>query len=160
MHLVSPMLQCPRVHYQLHIDDEMTLIVIKPDALKVGIYEEVFRRIEQNDLRIVHSSAPVAMPKAIAESLYVQHMERPFYKELISYITSGSVRILLIGGRDAIQRVRELVGPTDPGFARLNAPKSLRATYGKTATMNSFHASDGIESFNAEIKALCPLLSS
>lgn len=126
---------------------ERTLVLIKPDAVERNIMGKILNELERNEMTIYEMKFMTAS-KSTAEAHYANLVDRPFFHEVIDYITRGPLVALIIEGENAVERVRELVGETDPKKA---APHTLRALYGKDKTENSVHASDSKESAEREI---------
>jgi nucleoside-diphosphate kinase len=127
---------------------ESTLLIVKPDGVQRGLVGEVLRRaeakglaIEKLDLRMVE--------RAIAEEHYGEHREKPFFGDLVDFITSGPVVVAKITGEDAITCWRALMGPTDPVEA---APGSIRGDFATLIGENIVHGSDSTESAARELK--------
>jgi len=113
---------------------ERTLIIIKPDAVErkavgkiIDRFMKMFRFTEEQ-----------------ARQFYIVHKDRPFYEELVKFMTSGPVVAAVLEGEDVIERVREIIGPTDSEEARRIAPNSIRALFGTDKGRNAIHASDSI----------------
>ncbi len=129
---------------------EKTLIIIKPDAFEKGATGKIVDRFIQEGFKI-RAMKLFKFTKEQAESFYIFHMERPFYRELVEFITSGPVVACVLEGENAIARVRQIIGPTDSEEARKTAPDSIRALYGTDKGKNAIHASDSPESASYEI---------
>ena len=131
---------------------ERTLVLIKPDAMKRKLMGEIISVYEKTNLHI----AAIKIVKAtidVAKVHYEEHREKPFYNELIDYITSSEVCALIIEGDNAVDDVRRLNGATDPKDAD---PSSIRGRYALSKSENSVHASDSITSGEREIKIWFP----
>ncbi len=126
---------------------ERTLVLIKPDVLERKLMGEIISVYEKTNLHI--AAIKIIKPtEQIAEKHYIEHKEKPFYVELIRYITRGEVCALIIEGENAITEVRKINGDTDPEKAE---PASIRGKYGISKTENSVHSSDSKESSEREI---------
>lgn len=125
---------------------EETLIVIKPDGVKKGLVGEVIRRFERKGF-VVKKLRLRTMNRALAEEFYSVHMEKPFFGELVAFITSGPVVGVVLSGRDAVATARRMVGATKSWEA---APGTIRGDFGLGYTDNIIHASDSAESFTKE----------
>jgi len=125
---------------------EQTLIVLKPDSVKKNLVGEILRRFEANDF-VIKKLKMLTMGKNEAEHFYSIHKEKPFFNELVSFITSGSIVAAVIEGSDAVNKVRAIIGATKPSEA---APGTVRRDFGTSITQNAIHASDSIESFIKE----------
>lgn len=126
---------------------ERTLSIIKPDAVAKNQIGEIYRRFEQAGLRIV-AAKMLHLNQQQAEGFYAVHRERPFFKDLVMFMTSGPVMIQVLEGENAITRNRELMGATDPKKA---APGTIRADLATNVEQNAVHGSDGPETAKAEI---------
>ena len=126
---------------------EHTLSIIKPDAVARNIIGKIYSRFEDQGLQIV-AAKMVRLTREQAEVFYAVHRERPFYEELIAYMTSGPVMVLVLEGEDAIAKNREIMGATDPKKA---APGTIRADFAESVTNNAVHGSDASETAAHEI---------
>lgn len=127
---------------------ERTLSIIKPDAVAKNVIGEIYDRFEKAGLRIVAARMEHLTPKKAGE-FYAVHRERPFFGELVEFMTSGPVMVQVLEGEDAIARNREVMGATNPAEA---APGTIRADYAKTVDENAVHGSDGPDTAKAEIE--------
>jgi nucleoside-diphosphate kinase len=127
---------------------ETTLLVVKPDGVRRGLVGEVLRRAEAKGLRIADMRM-MSIDRALAEEHYGEHRERPFFRELVEFITSGPVLIARLEGENAIDVWRTLMGPTDPASA---PPGTIRGDFGLVITENIVHGSDSPESAERELK--------
>ena len=125
---------------------EDTLIVIKPDGVKKGLVGEIIRRFESKGFA-VRKLQMQTMSKPLAEEFYSVHKDKPFFGELVAFITSGPVVGAVLSGRDAVATVRRMVGVTKSWEA---APGTIRGDFGLGYTDNIIHASDSAESFTKE----------
>lgn len=128
---------------------EETLIVVKPDAVKRGLIGKVLERFEAKGFTI-KKALMLTMTRAQAEEFYSVHKDKPFFGELVSFITSGPVLGIVLSGKDAVATVRRLVGSTKSWEA---APGTIRGDFGLGLTDNVIHASDSAESFANERNA-------
>jgi len=126
---------------------ERTLAIVKPDAVERGLAGEILRRIEASGLKI-SALKKLQLARAQAERFYDVHKERPFYKGLCDYMTSGPVVIAVLSGDKAITRWRELMGATDPAKAN---PGTIRKDLGLDVEKNAVHGSDAPETAAKEI---------
>jgi len=126
---------------------ERTLTIIKPDAMKKGVAGEIISRWLQAGFQI-KAMKLVRLDLKAAEGFYAVHQERPFFKSLTQFMSSGPCLVAVLEGEDAIRRNRELMGATDPAQA---AAGTLRKTYGSTVQNNAVHGSDGPETAAFEI---------
>jgi nucleoside-diphosphate kinase len=126
---------------------ERTLSIIKPDATRRNITGAINAVIEAADLRIV-AQRRVRLSRADAERFYDVHRARPFFGELVEFMTSGSVVVQVLEGEGAVARYREVMGATNPAQA---APGTLRQLFAESFTGNSVHGSDSVENAAQEI---------
>jgi len=124
-----------------------TLVIAKPDAVRRRLVGEILRRIEEKDLRITELRM-MRIDTDLAGRHYDEHREKPFFEELVGFITSGPVVVAKVEGEDAVTIVRELMGPTDPADA---PPGTIRGDYGEVITENLVHGSDSPESAKREL---------
>jgi len=127
---------------------ESTLLIVKPDGVRRGLVGEVLRRIEAKGLAIERLEMRT-IDRATAEEHYGEHREKPFFDELVGFITSGPVVLGKITGEDAITCWRTVMGPTDPVDA---PPGSIRGDLATVITENVVHGSDSPESAARELK--------
>lgn len=127
---------------------EKTLLIIKPDAVKRNLIGKIISICEENGFKVLNIKME-RLTKEKAQSFYDVHREKDFFEVLVDYITSDRIVAVLLEGEDAIQKLRELVGATDPKKAR---PGTIRYLFGIDITRNSVHASDSRESFEYELK--------
>ncbi len=126
---------------------EQTLSLIKPDATRRGLTGAINARIEAAGLAIV-AQRRLRLTVAQAEGFYAVHRERPFFRDLVTYMASGPVVAQVLEGEDAVARYRELMGPTDPAKAPAG---TLRAEFALGLQENSVHGSDSIANAATEI---------
>lgn len=137
---------------------ERTFSIVKPDGVQKNLIGAVYSRFEQAGLRIVGAKMLHLTP-AQAEGFYAVHRERPFFKDLCKYMTSGPVMIQVLEGENAVAKNRELMGATDPKKA---APGTIRADFAASIEENVVHGSDSAENAAIEIayffaaSELCP----
>ena len=127
---------------------ESTLLIVKPDGVRRGLVGDVLRRVEAKGLRIATMRMTV-IDRATAEEHYGEHREKPFFRELVDFITSGPVVVARLEGEGAIDAWRMLMGPTDPATA---PPGTIRGDLGLIITKNIVHGSDSPESAERELK--------
>ena len=127
---------------------ESTLLIVKPDGVRHGLVGEILRRVETKGLTIEQLDMRT-IDRATAEEHYGEHREKPFFGELVDFITSGPVVVARITGDSAITCWRTLMGPTDPVAA---APGSIRGDFATVITENVVHGSDSPESAARELK--------
>jgi nucleoside-diphosphate kinase len=131
---------------------ERTLSIIKPDAVAKNVIGEIYGRFEKGGLRIV-ASRMMHLSRDQAGAFYAVHKERPFYNDLVDFMTSGPVVVQVLEGENAINLNRELMGATDPAKA---APGTIRADFAKTVDENAVHGSDGPDTARTEIEFFFP----
>ena len=131
---------------------ERTLVLVKPDGVRRQLIGEVVRRIEAKTLTIA-AMRMLVIDEEMAKLHYAEHVQKPFFGELLAFITSGSVVAMAIEGDDAVAVVRTLMGVTDPKKA---APGTLRGDYGLAITENIVHGSDSLESAERELALFFP----
>jgi len=129
---------------------EQSLFIIKPDAVSRGLIGEVVSRFEKKGFKIIKLKM-LTFTKDMAEKLYSDHSVKPFFNELVSFITSGRVVVGIIEGKNAIATTRIMIGSTKSFEA---APGSIRGDFGLGLTDNIVHASDSTESFEKEVKVV------
>ena len=126
---------------------ETTLAIIKPEAVKRGLAGDILKRIQGAGLA-VRALRLVGLTRAQAESFYDVHRERPFYRSLCEYMSSGPVVVAALEGEGAIARWRELMGATDPAQA---APGTIRKDFGINIEQNAVHGSDSAATAAREV---------
>jgi nucleoside-diphosphate kinase len=126
---------------------EQTLSIVKPDGVKKNLIGDVIRRYEKSNLRIV-ALKMLKLCKREAMNFYVVHKDRPFYNSLTEFMSEGPIVVMVIEGNDAISRVREIMGATNPKDA---APGTIRADFASDIEHNIVHGSDSKESASFEI---------
>ncbi|MDV6012041.1 nucleoside-diphosphate kinase [Haloechinothrix sp. LS1_15] len=132
---------------------ERTFVLVKPDAVSKGLVGEVLSRIERKGLTIVALELR-HVPRSLAEEHYVEHRDKPFYEDLLEFITSGPVVCAVVEGPRAVAAFRQLAGGTDP--VDKAAPGTLRGDYGLEVQYNLVHGSDSPESAERELKLWFP----
>jgi nucleoside-diphosphate kinase len=137
---------------------ERTLSIIKPDAVAKNVIGEIYSRFEKAGLRIV-AARMLHLSREQAEGFYAVHRERPFFNDLVAFMTSGPVIVQVLEGEDAIAKHREVMGATNPKEA---APGTIRADFASTIDENAVHGSDGSDTAKTEIafffmeEEICP----
>ena len=129
------------------MSEQTTLVICKPDAVRRGLVGEILARIERKGLRI-EALTMMRVDRDLAERHYGEHREKPFFGELVEFITSGDVVVARVSGREAVSVVRTLMGSTDPAAS---APGTIRGDLAITVTDNLIHGSDSPESAEREI---------
>ncbi|KGI55888.1 nucleoside-diphosphate kinase [Campylobacter sp. MIT 12-8780] len=127
---------------------QRTLSIIKPDAVKKGVIGEILARFEKNGLRIA-ALKKLKLSKEQAAEFYAIHKERPFFKDLVEFMTSGAVVVSVLEGENAVLKNRELMGATNPKEA---AKGTIRADFAQSIDANAVHGSDSLENAQNEIK--------
>jgi nucleoside-diphosphate kinase len=137
---------------------ERTLSIVKPDGVRKNVIGDVYQRFEKAGLRII-AARMMCLSQAQAEAFYAIHRERPFFKDLVKYMTSGPVMVQVLEGENAVARNRDIMGATDPKKA---APGTIRADLADSIEANVVHGSDSLENAAREIAfffsetELCP----
>ncbi|ADJ27720.1 nucleoside-diphosphate kinase [Nitrosococcus watsonii] len=137
---------------------ERTLSIIKPDAVAKNIIGEIYTRFEKAGLRIV-AARMFHLSKEQAQGFYAVHKERPFYNDLVGFMTSGPVMVQVLEGENAIAKNREIMGATNPKEAD---PGTIRADFAENIDANAVHGSDGSGTAEQEInfffkpEEICP----
>jgi len=126
---------------------ERTLVMIKPDGVERNLIGKIISIFEEKGLRVI-ALKKLRLTKEQAKAFYIVHKERPFYESLTDYISSGPVVAMVIEGENAIKRVREIMGATDPKEAEEG---SIRKLFGLNKEKNTVHGSDSPESAQKEI---------
>ena len=126
---------------------ERTLSIIKPDAVAKGHVEEICKRLEDAGLSITEKKS-IHLDDALAEGFYIEHQGKPFFEDLIKFMTSGPIQVQVLEGDNAIINYREVMGSTNPKEA---APGTLRADFAESIDANAVHGSDSPESAKREI---------
>ncbi len=127
---------------------ERTLVLIKPDAMQRGLAGEILARFERRGLEL-REARLITVDRGLAEDHYAEHAEKPFYGELVEFITSGPTLALVLEGEGAIALVRTTIGATDPADA---TPGSIRGDLALSMPDNLVHGSDSPESAGREIR--------
>jgi len=127
---------------------EQTLSIIKPDAVAKNVIGKIYTRFEENGLKIVQAKM-AHLSKDEAEGFYAVHKERPFFNDLVTFMTSGPVMIQALEGDNAVLKNRELMGATNPQEA---APGTIRADFAESIDANAVHGSDSLENAKIEIE--------
>jgi len=137
---------------------ERTISIIKPDAVAKNVIGEIYTRFEKAGLKIV-AAKMLHLSQEQAEGFYAVHKARPFFKDLVAFMTSGPVMVQVLEGENAIAKNREVMGATNPKDA---APGTIRADFAVSIDENAVHGSDGPDTAKAEIayffkpEEICP----
>lgn len=126
---------------------ELTFSIIKPNAVKKNAIGPIIAMFEKNNLKIAAAKL-VRLEKAQCEEFYAEHKERPFFGELVSFMTSGPVMLMALSGENAVAKNREIMGATDPKKAEAG---TIRALYGDNVGENAAHGSDSAASAMREL---------
>ena len=126
---------------------ERTLSIIKPDAVAKNVIGEIYSRFENAGFKIV-AAKMIHLDEIMAGGFYAVHRDRPFFKDLISFMTSGPVMVQVLEGENAVARHREIMGATNPQEA---ASGTIRADFAESLDENAVHGSDSIENAAIEI---------
>ena len=127
---------------------ERSLILVKPDAVTRGLSGAILSRLEGSGLKMI-ALRMLHIDENLAVRHYAAHQEKPFFKGLITYITSAPVVAAVFEGDNAVARIRELMGPTNPAKA---GPGTLRKDFGIDIENNAIHGSDSVETAETEIR--------
>ena len=127
---------------------EQTLSIIKPDAVAKNVIGEIYTRFEKSNLKIIKAMM-VHLSKEEAEGFYAVHKERPFFNDLVKFMTSGPVMIQALEGDNAVLKNRELMGATNPKEADAG---TIRADFADSIDANAVHGSDSLENAKIEIE--------
>jgi len=134
---------------------ERTLSIIKPDAVAKNVIGKIYTRFETAGLKIIAAQMR-HLSTAEAEGFYAVHRERPFFRDLVSFMTSGPVMIQVLEGENAIAKNRELMGATDPKKAEAG---TIRADFAESIDANAVHGSDGPDTARQEVAYFFPSLA-
>jgi nucleoside-diphosphate kinase len=131
---------------------ERTLSIVKPDAVAKNAIGEIYSRFERAGLNIV-AARMLYLSQGQAEGFYAVHRERPFFRDLVTFMISGPIMVQVLEGEDAIAKNRELMGATDPKKAKKG---TIRADFADSIDANAVHGSDGPETARSEIAYFFP----
>lgn len=126
---------------------EKTFSIIKPNAVKKNVIGDIIKQFEESGLQIAAAKL-TTIPRSQCEEFYAEHKERPFFGELVDFMTSAPVMLMVLKGENAIMRNREIMGATNPADA---APGSIRKKHGDSVGENAVHGSDSAASAEREI---------
>ena len=129
---------------------QQTLIILKPDSVRRNLVGDILSRFEKKGF-VISKLKMLTFTKEMAEQFYSVHNTKPFFNELVTYITSGRVVVAVIRGDNAIEETRQIIGKTNPQEA---SPGTIRGDFGNNITENSRHASDSTESFDKEVNVV------
>ena len=127
---------------------EKTLSIIKPDAIKRNLIGNIIKKIEEQDLVPIEMKM-LKLSENESSKFYEIHKEKPFFTQLVDYMTSGKIIVMILEGDNAVNKYRDLIGSTDPNKAKEG---SIRKLYALNTTQNSVHASDSLENAKREIE--------
>lgn len=128
---------------------EKTLILVKPDAIQRNLGGSIISRFEEQGLKII-ALKMIHLDKTLAERHYAIHAGKPFYEDLIKYITSTPIIAIVFEGKDAVEASRKIMGATDPAKAEAG---TIRADFGTDIQLNAVHGSDSTETAEKEIRS-------
>ncbi|TMG77133.1 MAG: nucleoside-diphosphate kinase [Betaproteobacteria bacterium] len=131
---------------------ERTLSIVKPDAVAKNAIGQIYSRFERAGLKIV-AARMLYLSQKQAEGFYAVHRERPFFRDLVKFMTSGPIMVQVLEGEDAIAKNRDLMGATDPRKAKKG---TIRADFADSIDANAVHGSDGPETASTEIAYFFP----
>jgi len=134
---------------------QRTLSIVKPDAVAKNLIGKIYSRFETNGLKII-AARMVHLSRLEAEGFYAVHRERPFFKDLVAFMTSGPVMVQVLEGEGAVAKNRELMGATDPKKAEKG---TIRADFADSIEANAVHGSDAPETAAIEIAYFFPALN-
>ena len=127
---------------------EKTLSIIKPDAVKRNLIGNIIKKIEEQDLVPIEMKM-LKLSENESSKFYEIHKEKPFFTQLVDYMTSGKIIVMILEGDNAVNKYRDLIGSTDPNKAKEG---SIRKLYALNTTQNSVHGSDSLENAKREIE--------
>ena len=127
---------------------EKTLILLKPDAVQRNLSGEIIKILEQTGYKIIGIKFMI-LPLEKANEHYSEHKDKPFFNDLVSFITSSPIIAIALEGPNCVGKIRSLMGKTNPSEA---LPGTIRGDYGVSLSMNLIHGSDSVESANRELK--------
>ena len=127
---------------------ERTLFIVKPDAVQRNLIGKILAHVEEHGFRIAEARL-ARLTREECQTFYAEHQGKPFFGDLVQYMTSGPVMLACLEREGAVARLREVVGATDPAQA---APGTIRKLFGQSKQMNSVHASDSLASAGREVK--------
>ena len=127
---------------------EKTLSIIKTDAVKLNLIGNIIKKIEEQDLVPIEMKM-LKLSENESSKFYEIHKEKPFFTQLVDYMTSGKIIVMILEGDNAVNKYRDLIGSTDPNKAKEG---SIRKLYALNTTQNSVHGSDSLENAKREIE--------
>tara|TARA_Y100001970_G_C13524858_1_gene504760 strand:+ start:85 stop:534 length:450 start_codon:yes stop_codon:yes gene_type:complete len=127
---------------------EQTLILLKPDTIQRSLSGQIINRLEQTGYKIIGMKF-MKLPMDKANEHYNEHKNKPFFNDLVSFITSSPIIAIAIEGPNCVEKIRSLMGKTNPTEA---APGTIRGDFGMSLSMNLIHGSDSVESAKRELK--------
>ena len=127
---------------------ERTLFIVKPDAVRRNLIGRILAHVEAQEFRVVEARL-ARLTREEAQTFYAEHTGKPFFVDLVEYMTSGPVMLVCLEREGAVAELRRVVGATDPAQA---APGTVRRLYGESKQLNSVHASDSPASSEREVK--------
>ena len=127
--------------------EQITFAMIKPDAVSRNLIGAIIQKLESGGLKL-RAGRMQELNQDLCEQFYAEHKQKPFFSSLVEYVLSGPVFVMALSGVDAVKKVRNIIGHTDPKKAE---PQTIRALYGESVERNSIHGSDSIESASREL---------
>ncbi len=127
---------------------ESTLSIIKPNAIKKNVIGDIINQFEQQGLKVV-TAKMCRLTREQCEEFYAEHSQRPFFRELVTFMTSGPVLLMCLSGKNAIAKNRDIMGATNPAEAKEG---TIRARFGDSVGENAVHGSDSPESAKRELE--------
>ena len=134
---------------------ERTRSIIKPDAVATNVIGQIYARFEAAGLKVV-AARMIHLSQGEAQAFYAVHQARPFFKDLVSFMTSGPVMVQALEGENAVLKNRDLMGATDPKKA---APGTIRADFADSIDANAVHGSDAVETAAVEVAFFFPSMN-
>ena len=134
---------------------ERTLSIIKPDAVAKNVIGQIYARFEAAGPKVV-AARMIHLSQGEAQAFYAVHQARPFFKDLVSFMTSGPVMVQALEGENAVLKNRDLMGATDPKKA---APGTIRADFADSIDANAVHGSDAVETAAVEVAFFFPSMN-
>ena len=129
------------------MNTDLTFSIVKPDAVSRGLTGLILYQMESNGLKL-RAGKLICIPTSVCETFYQEHKDKTFFSSLIQFMLSGPVFVMVLSGKNAVAKAREIMGHTDPAQAR---PGTIRALYGESIERNSIHGSDSPQSVKREL---------
>ena len=128
--------------------EQVTFAMIKPDAVSRNLIGAIIQKLEEGGLKLC-AARLLKMDRSVCESFYAEHKQKPFFSSLVEYVLSGPVFVMALSGGEAVKKIRQIIGHTDPTKAE---PQTIRALYGESIEKNSIHGSDSVQSASRELR--------